>query len=215
VKACIAEPVSWLRLERYARDPSDAAIRDHLATCPACAACLDEIRTDVVALPPLAVPVRAARRRWWFTLVPALAAAAAILLVLLRRPSAVDEANTGEVAIRVPGVKGGPDVIVNLVRERAGTIRTDVRTYAPGDRWKVVVTCPPDLGTWLDVAVVDGATVDYPLAPAHVACGNQVVVPGAFSITGDRPNQICVRIAPDTPPDRGSPGTACVTLRNE
>ena len=160
------------------------------------------------------MPVAAPRRRWWlWTLAPALAAVAVALLVLARQSPGPGE--DGELAIRVPGVKGGPDVIVNLVRERAGVIRTDVRTYAPGDRWKVVVTCPPQLGTWLDIAVVDAGAVDYPMAPARVTCGNQVVVPGAFTITGDRPNRICARIAPDAPPERGDAGTACVTVRRE
>src|SRR5688572_23840574 len=81
--ACIGEPISWPRLERYALGGGDAAIRDHLAGCVACRRCLDEIERDVVALPPLAVP---AKRRWWKLALPIAGAlaAAALALVLLR-----------------------------------------------------------------------------------------------------------------------------------
>src|SRR5262249_16647577 len=112
------------------------------------------------------------------------------------------------------------DVVLGVVRERAGTIREDVLTYAAGDRWKVVVTCPPSAHAWIDVAVGDPAGVDYPLAPAQVAGGNRVVVPGAFAITGRAANRVCVRVAADsapprTPPYPGEPNVACVTLRPE
>jgi hypothetical protein len=54
MSACIGEPISWLRLERYALDGgADRAAAAHLARCAACARCLDEIRGDLVALPPL------------------------------------------------------------------------------------------------------------------------------------------------------------------
>jgi hypothetical protein len=59
--ACIGEPISWPRLERYATNRSDRAIAAHLARCAACAQCLTEIASDLVALPPLVVPARANR----------------------------------------------------------------------------------------------------------------------------------------------------------
>jgi predicted anti-sigma-YlaC factor YlaD len=55
---CIGEPISWLRLETFALDRSDAAVRDHIATCAACRQCLDSIADDMVALPPLVVSCR-------------------------------------------------------------------------------------------------------------------------------------------------------------
>lgn len=229
---CIGEPISWLRLERLALAPSDAmdpAISAHLATCPACQQCLDQIRGDAVALPPLVLlpltappltasplivpppaPRPAWRRRW---LAPALvaAAAAAILVVVLRpAPAPLGDA-LGSVAI-----KGIGEVALELVRERGGAIAVDARRYAPGDRWKVVVSCPPAAGPAmlaLDVSVADGAAIDHPLAAARIACGNRVVVPGAFAITGDRPNRVCVRIgAAPGPVDADTAATACATL---
>ena len=224
--ACIGEPISWLRLERFALagpDRGDAAIAAHVAACSACASCLAAIRTagDAIALPPLVVGAAAAAarppaRRWWLAPAMAVAAAAVVVLVLLRRGPA-PEPRRDDVAY---GVKGVGDVVLGVVRERAGAIRDDVTTYAPGDRWKVVVTCPPAASAWIDVAVADPDGVDYPLAPAHVACGNRVVVPGAFAITGARDNRVCVRVAADaapgrTPPLPGAPGVACLVLHPE
>ena len=197
MSACIGTPVSWLRLETYARDPHDAAIRDHVTACPACRGCLDEIERDVVALPVLVVPERrAARRRsWWpMLLVPV---AAAVLLVLLRpRPHGDTFA-----------VKGVGEVTIGVVRERAGAITYDAREYQPGDRWKVIVTCPPSAGAWIDVSVGS----DRPLAPAHLACGNRVYVPGAFTLDGAA-NRGCVHVAAA---EGGDGEQSCITIRRE
>ena len=50
---CIGEPVSWLRLERYALADLDraasAAVRTHLDGCAACRAALASIEGDAVA----------------------------------------------------------------------------------------------------------------------------------------------------------------------
>ena len=64
----------------------------------------------------------------------------------------------------------------------------------------------------IDVSVADGITTDHPLAPAQLPCGNRVVVLGAFTVTGNRVNRVCVRIA--AAPDADA-GTACLTLRPE
>ncbi len=213
--ACISEPISWLRLERFALAGTDPLIREHVAACPACKQCLDEIQRDVVALPALpALP--APRRRWWTFALPiagALAAAAIAIIVLRPRDEARED---------VARVKGLGEVAVDVVRERGGTVREDVRTFAPGDRWKVVITCALDKRAWLDVGVVEAGakTVDHPLAPAQIACGNRVVLPGAFRVTGDKVNRVCVHVA-TSPVERlssiapGDPGVACVTLRPE
>ena len=194
--SCISTPISWLRLERFALDANDASIAEHVAACPACAKCLDEIRVDVVALPVLAVPEK--KRRWWLFAMPALAAAIALLLVWPRRPEQTD---------RVV-VKGVGEVILGLVRERDGVIRNDATTFLPADRWKVVVTCPPAAAAWVLVDV-EG---DHPLAPARVACGNRVVIPGAFSLNGAT-NRICVQVAKDAV--LADAPRACLTVKPE
>ena len=210
--ACIGEPISWLRLETFASGrTADPAIGAHLASCTACAHCLDEIRSDLVALPPLAMPDVAPRRAsWWTWLVPALGlAAAAAIAVLILGPWRGSERHERE---DVVAVKGLGEVIIDVVRERAGVIRDDVRTFAPGDRWKVVVTCPPAGSATFDVGITEaGSTaLDRPLVPATLACGNRVVLPGAFTLTGSQPNRVCVTIT-----NGEHSGRACVTIHPE
>jgi hypothetical protein len=221
---CVSEPISWLRLEQYALaggNPRDVAVRDHLASCPACSACLHEIESDVVALPPLAVPERAApKRRWWTFAVPAglaLAAAAILLLVLRPRDQATATLREQETAVKGVGV-----LEIGVVRERDGVVRDDLHTFAAGDRWKIVVTCAAQYVVLVDAFVVEqGArTADFPLVPTRIVCGNRIALPGAFTITGNKANQVCVRVATDVYPPRylgkpGDEGVACVTLQPE
>jgi uncharacterized protein YbaR (Trm112 family) len=175
-------------------------VRDHVAACPACRQCLDAIERDVVALPVLVVPQK---RRWWPFALPAVAAAAAVAAVLfVLRPREPSEEG-------VAHVKGIGEVVLDVVRDRSGTVREDVRTFLPGDRWKVIVTCPPTKTVNLEVAIREdgGERADHPLAPARIACGNRIVLPGAFELTGQRPHRVCVHIE-----DRAS---ACLTLSPE
>lgn len=213
---CISQPISWLRLEQFALDRADTSVSEHVAACPACRACLNEIADDIVALPPLAVPARKERRRWWTFALPAGLALAgvAILLFVLRPRETVEDGRTR--------VKGLGTVELDVVRERGGTVRDDVRTFATGDRWKVVVTCGANQSAWLDVGVVEAGApqADYPLPPARVVCGNRIVLPGAFALTGDKPHDVCVRVGLDVAPDRALPrrgqaNVACITLRAE
>jgi len=209
-QACIGEPVSWLRLETFAMDRRDATVRDHVAACPACKQCLDEIESDVVALPPLVVPAKKTTRPWWqFALPAGLAIAAAAILLLVMRPrTETERANDlGELRVKGVGI-----VVIDVVRERGGVIRDDVRTFKDGDRFKIVVTCPPESKAHFELRVREAGTtqIDRPLAPADLACGNEVVMPGAFTLTGAKPNELCVDV---TGPSETK--TACVTLRPE
>lgn len=202
---CIGQPVSWLKLETFALDHRDAAVRDHVAACPACKQCLDEIESDVVALPPLAVPAR--KRPWWHIALPALGlAVAAAAIVLLVRPKP-EAPRANQVAVKGVGV-----VVVDVVRERSGTIRQDVRTFREGDRFKLVITCPPDHSAHVEVSVRDEGTreLDRPLAPVDLVCGNRVVVPGAFSLSGHSANTVCVDVTGPV-----ETRTACVSLLPE
>lgn len=211
--SCIGTPISWLRLETYALDKRDAAVAAHLAECPACSSCFASITDDMVALPALVVTDKP-KRTWLWWLAPAMAAAAAaiVLLVIVRRePNLPDHVTT---------IKGGRQVVLGVVRERSGVIRRDVTAYATGDRWKLTLTCEPGPLVWVDVAVVDPRSVDHPLSPAQLSCGNEIVVPGAFEITGRDANVVCAVLDPDAIPPRttpvpGTPGTACITLTPE
>ncbi|HEX2689151.1 MAG TPA: hypothetical protein VHN14_21160 [Kofleriaceae bacterium] len=229
--ACIGEPISWPRLETFALGAPDPAIASHVLACPACRQCLEQIRGDVVVLPPLTVPARPRRagawwRRRWLAPVFAFTAAAIVLLVVLARPTPQRD-EVARATTAMVRVKGVGEVTLELVRERGGAIDRDATSYLPGDRWKVVVSCPPSTGSpamwpavwpvvwpvvWIDVSVADGSTTDHPLAPVQLPCGNRVVVPGAFTITGAQINRVCASIAARPGAETG---TACVTLRPE
>ncbi len=65
---CTGEPISWLRLERYAlgelaqSDRND--VQAHLAQCSACGAAHAHLRARAVPMPPLEVRGRAAGGSW-------------------------------------------------------------------------------------------------------------------------------------------------------
>lgn len=212
---CTGEPISWLRLETFAAGAPDPTIDEHVRECAACRHCLDALRADEVALPALDVPAVAPAaspaRPWWRTWVPAIGialAAAAIALVVIRRPGPSQEVRSDREDIAT--VKGVGTIVLGTVRERDGTIVEDATTFATGDRWKLVLTCSPGPTIRAETSVVEiggDGSVDQPLAPVQVVCGNRVVLPGAFELTGERANRVCVQLD-------GS-ASACVTIKPE
>ena len=174
-----AEPVSWLRLERRhlgeVSGEESALIERHLADCADCAAAASSLQRWNGRMP--ALPAVAPRRRWsWgLSLIPA---AAALALVLWPRTP--------------PGVKGS-DVALTLVRERGGDIALDPSTFAPTDRFKLLVTCPaPHSLTW-DVVVFQSGQVSYPFRDRQpIPCANRTPLPGALLIDGNAPATVCL-----------------------
>ncbi len=188
---CTGEPVSWLRLEQHALAP-DPAVAGHLAECAACRACFGGIETDRGrALPPLgdlAVAAAARRRHWrrvrFLGSAAALAAAAVLILVVLGRGDDRD----------LPGIKGGDELTVGLLRERGGEVAMDPTGFRAGDRFKVLVTCASREAVEVAVTVEQAGETFTPLAVARIRCGNRIALPGAFSLTGDQPATVCARI---------------------
>ena len=188
---CIGEPISWLRLEQHALAP-DAEVARHLRECAACRGCLADIEADRGrALPPLgevaiaAAARRRRRRRAGFAATgTALAAAAVLVLVLLGR----DDRN-------MPGIKGGDDLVLDLVRERAGEVAAAPVSFRDGDRFKLLVTCAAPGEVSVDVTVEQAGELFTPLERARIRCGNRVVLPGAFTLTGTAPARVCVTLA--------------------
>jgi hypothetical protein len=186
--ACIGTPISWLRLERYHAGELPTAEHDdvaaHLRECIACAACLGEIVHDERALPPLP----AARARPWYfqprrvtVIASALALAAAI--ILFARPEPKPESDRWK----------GSDVTLTLVHENEGVVPEAGAVYGDGDRFKVLVTCPPGKRATWDVAVIEHTEVSFPFEPAaDIACGNQIPLPGAFRLTGHERVTVCL-----------------------
>ena len=243
--ACVGEPVSWLRLEQLALGelpPAVAgAVTAHVDGCAACAACLAQIRGDAIALPalpalpaparaPAAAPARVPwwRRRWALGAGVALATAAAILLVIALRPPPREPEQAALLSPRIR-IKGAGEVVVDLVRERAGDTVLAPTTYRAGDRFKVIVTCDQATEVWADVVVFqpdagrargpDRMTPSYPAAPLRLVCGNRVAVPGAFTITGTGPASVCLALDVDRAPTREPlgrrKGIACYQLVSE
>ncbi|HEU5060737.1 MAG TPA: hypothetical protein VFU21_29605 [Kofleriaceae bacterium] len=188
--ACTGQPVSWLRLEQHAL-AADPAVARHLEECAACRGCFAAIAADGGrALPPLGDVALAAaarrrhrRRAGFLGTATALAAAAVVLLVVLGRGR--EDA---------PGIKGTGELVIRLVRERAGEVAMDPATWRPGDRFKVLVTCARRGEVEVTVTVEQAGEVFTPLAPARIRCGNQVALPGAFSLDGDQPATVCARL---------------------
>ena len=232
--ACIGEPLSWLRLERYRLRELPAAVATeveaHLAACPVCAACATETNQPLTFSPPVAPPATShggARLGAWFRTRAARAVAGlafagvAAAVVLVAR--SIERPEPGSVALgardTMAGIKGGAAAI-ELVRERQGVVVQGADTFGAGDRWKVLVTCPSARVLFWEVVVRDGARADFPLSPAApLACGNHVPLPGAFRISGGDDMRVCVVLSSD-PLDRGrltsSPGEdVCVTVHPE
>jgi hypothetical protein len=186
--ACTGEPISWLRLERFALGELDGGIGAHLEGCAACRAVLARIQGDDRPLPRLVLPEPAPKKRWWPVWAgAALAAAALLLLFLLREGDRPAEHPGPRIAI-----KGGEELIVSVVRE------------VGGDRYKVRVTCSAPTEIDAEVVVYQDGEASSPLPPARLRCGNQVVLPGAFTLTRRTAAVVCLAVR--------DAGTGCVQV---
>lgn len=153
------------------------------------------------------------RVRVAMVLAPVLAAAAAGLLWLRATRDTASPASVTAALHATTSVKGVGELALQLARDRNGNVQTNAATFRSGDRWKALLTCAPlaaNSGTsnelWADVVVleiVDGNRVaEFPLPPSPVSCGNAVALPGAFAITGEHNNIICVTLGVGAPIDR-------------
>jgi hypothetical protein len=213
---CIDVPVSWLRLERYHLGEVSAEERAqsaaHLAACAACAESYASLeRDDAVALPALPEVVRAGRRgvrsigaraRLGVMVAGGLALAAAAVLGVGQgwRHGVGPGGVTGGGG---DGVKGDA-IAFSLVREDSERIEGAAGIYRDGDRFKAVVTCSPSMDVTFDVVVYDETGASFPLAPARVACGNEVPLPGAFRLTGSGVETVCLAWEVGRAPERGA-----------
>jgi Putative zinc-finger len=228
-------PVSWLRLERRALGELAADERQevdaHLSSCARCRACAELIAREAdralpplpaadVARAPVPLPGLSRPRPWrWPRLFAFATAAAVVALVFVLRPGERAGGRRLTDGSRVVAVKGG-DIAVELIRERDGSTAWEPTSFAPHDRFKLLVTCPPPLQVHADIVVLQDDGPAYPGEPALVRCGNRVPVPPAFRITGAGAATVCVGLDPSGPPSRpalargdAAPGPhACVHL---
>lgn len=205
------EPPSWLTLERYALGELGAVERAELerelARSEGARAALAAIR-EPLALPPLPPSAllgarrKALRRRFS---IGALCAAAA-LFALSRLP-------TDALPPARRGVKGG-ELALEVAGERGGAGATH---FAQRERFKLLVSCPPELSGRLRAVIYQGDAIFMPLADGGpAACGNRSPWPGAFTLDGDQPAHVCVRADGRSWPAasaelRGE--VVCITLR--
>ena len=98
----------------------------------------------------------------------------------------------------------GDGVSFELVRDDEATFSEAGGSFRDGDRFKVVVTCPPHARTRVDVVVWDDGEPSFPLEASDVACGNRVPLPGAFRATGQRAMVVCLLASDTGPIDRGA-----------
>lgn len=226
------EVVSWLQLERHGLGELSSAEAERVAAAlaedPEGARIVERIATDERRLPPLpeVQPERDRRAglwtgavNWWrsvgrrWRLASGMLAVSAAAVVLIgprlvgERPAGRGgdgiEASSGA---RAPGpriaTKGG-DVAIGLIRERAGALSYEPGDYAPGDRFKVVITCPVQTPLFGDVVVYQGEDAEFPLpANSPLPCGNRVALSGAFTLTGDAPAEVCLVFDRQPAPDR-------------
>jgi hypothetical protein len=196
--------VSWLLMERYVLGELDEAERREvelrLADSQAARDRLTQIREDKSELPELPqssfarprthfdqpAPVRAhpRTRRPWTSVGSVLAAAAAVALavVSLQDASTHNRTKGGELALELVSASGA----------HAPT------KFAQGERFKVLVTCPPAFQETLHLLVFQAGQSYRPLAPLRVACGNLVSWPGAFALDGDASAEVCAAWGPGT-----------------
>lgn len=189
MSACTSTPISWLRLERYRDgeldDAERARIAEHLLACTACRACFHRIEEDTRELPPLpALPTAPAQRRSKALFVASgLALAAALLFAVGRVP------RDDEPMARMKG----DGIAFTLVRDDQTVLGDASGTYREGDRWKALVTCPAGSRSTFDLVVYERGDAAFPLEPAkHLDCGNEVPLPGAFSLRGRERLVVCL-----------------------
>jgi len=198
-EVCIDQPVSWLRLEMYALGALDAeqrsAIEAHINVCAACAHCLSRIEQPQV-LPTLKLPERAPslRIRLWQRCVahwPQLSLGFALASVMLLSIWPKTTKQLPEISSRVR-VRGG-EIAITLLREHQGMVTEDPKVFKQGDRFKVLVTCPPQWNVPWRIIVLQGKEAFQPLpTPTDFRCGNKQSVPGAFTVDGDQSVDVCL-----------------------
>lgn len=195
-RKCIDQPISWLELELHALGESQRPqeIDEHLSACDACQEVMRSIDEGVQSMPALEIPAAASASprwrtwRWSFALAPALL----LLFVLLREGSAPSPQGTRS--------KGG-DPSFELIRERDGQLLQPTH-FRPGDRFKLRLSCAGGKRA-VDLVVQQAGQLFYPWPATRVSCGNDVVVPGAFSLSGG-PARVCLVLSGEEPPVRGA-----------
>ncbi len=208
---CIDQPISWLRLERYRlgelSQMESRKIEEHLQHCPVCKRCyaetavelelspLPELSELIIERSPEPLRVRFSREllqwiRGWRAAAIAFTAATCAFLLWIYNPSQPFEPYKPRPARM--RVKGGT-LALRLVRQRGNAQSTERQSFRPGDRFKLLVTSPPERGPAFAVVVYQDQKAYFPIALSQPpAYGNRIPLPGAVALDGDAPAEICV-----------------------
>jgi len=199
--SCIGEPVSYFRLERYSLHElpaeEDRSVAAHLEQCAVCRACYERIQADardadIAALAaqlsqlPAAARPRRARAVWG---VSALVASLACMLFVLRPQPAVP-------GIATESRTKGDGLALELVRADAQGQLLEPTHFAPGDRFKLLLTCPGSSVGSVRVLVFQAGAAYEPV-PAQLldTCGNRRPLAGAWGLDGAEAVELCAVFA--------------------
>lgn len=210
---CIDQPISWLRLERYRlgelSGTESRAIEQHLQHCPTCQSCYAETAVEL-ELPPLpqlsevslkwpSPPPRVHFSRnpfqWlrgWRAVAIAFTAVTCVFSLWVYNPFQPVAPHTTRPALM--RVKGGT-LSLQLVRQRDNAQSSKQQSFRPGDRFKLLLTSPPKLGSAIAVVVYQDQRAYFPLALSQPPVyGNHIPLPGSIALDGDAPADICVAV---------------------
>ncbi|MEY4581817.1 MAG: hypothetical protein RL701_6520 [Pseudomonadota bacterium] len=201
----IGEPVSWLKLERYGlgelSEHEALQVAKHLQQCPVCGACYAQIEADAArVVAPLPAARSAPRRTRTGLALPArqLAVVGSLLSAALGAWLALGPDMEPPARRNMTGTKGG-ELALELVRVGRAGSSLEPGHFVPGDRFKVLFSCPPSRAGAVRVRVFQGDDVFEPLPPHQLEnCGNRRNLPGAFALDGSDRVSVCVTLASST-----------------
>jgi hypothetical protein len=128
--------------------------------------------------------------------------AAAVALVVVGTRSGKPPGDMARITVDHPRVKGDAFAF-SLVRDDDERLVGTEGVYRDGDRFEAIVTCPPGASLDFDVVVYDTGGASFPIDPVRaLACGNEVPIPGAFRLTGDGDETVCLVWSEGAPIDR-------------
>lgn len=107
--------------------------------------------------------------------------------------------------------KGDP-LALELIRRDAQGRLLDPIGFAVGDRFKLLLTCPPELTGTVRVLAFQAGEVFEPIPAQQLRCGNRRALTGALQLDGDAPVALCAVFADNVGPDRISQARSPETL---